>query len=207
MGIELVLGSIGTVLGIVNIFYWAWWIRRDRIIVVNAEVYPEFIPNGSWVDAPDGSRIMLHNYAELSLELKCELVLMRGHNEIDLRKVEVVFDKTILKNLKRYFTIPFRDNVHIELYPPNNHEREYQFISIFLKKTAFFQRKLFFNCSEGFLEEIQEREKGYRPESLQDLLDEMAGKYQVIWTRCDGSRSRWKVPDRWYRNLGNKTWG
>lgn len=207
MSIELVLGGIGTLLGIANFIYWAWWAKRDKVLIVNSEVYPVFIPKGSWVDKSDGSRICLHNCAELSIEASCELVLANGQKEIEVKEVEVVFNQKILEKLREYFVLPFPNKLHLHHLQLYKDEQLPQTIVLEPKKTVPFKREVSFNCTNGFQEEYEKMEDGCRPDYILSILDEIENRYQIRWTRYDGKRLSWRFPDRWYRNLGKKLWG
>ncbi len=104
---------ISLVLGVINLLA-----RREKVAVVNSKVYPQFLPKGTWLDRPGGESIYL-NYAELSIEAACELVLTSREKELEVKEVEVILDKKACKSLRRYFHIPLRNRLqlsHINAY-------------------------------------------------------------------------------------------
>ena len=205
MSVELILGGAGTLLGLANFIYWAWWSKRDKVAVVNSEVYPEFLPKDTWTNRPDGFKVFL-NYAELSVEVSCELVLTRGE-KLEVKEVEVILDKKTCESLKRYFRFPLRNR--LQLYHVNACEGEplLQAIALEAKKALPFKRIIPINCTDEFEKECEKMEGGSCPEFIQPLLDELATKYQIYWTRYDRRRFCWRFPNRWWRNLGKKLWG
>ena len=207
MSIELILGGIGTLLGVANFAYWAWWAKRDKIAIVNSEVYPEFLHTGSWIDNPDGARIFLHNYAELSMEVSCELVLTCGEKELEVREVEVVLDKKVCESLIRYFFIPRRNRLQLRYINVYEENPVPQPILLVPKKAVRFKREIRLNCTDEFAKDYEKLEGGFCPEFIKALLDELEIKYQICWERYDGKRLCWRFPDRWWRNLGKKLWG
>ena len=198
----IILGAgvvISLILGVINLSA-----RREKVAVVNPIVYAEFIPKGSWVDGPDGSRICLHNHAELSFEASCELVLTQGEKELEVRDVGIILDSKTCEKLKRYFYLP-RHN-RLTLYHSNayNGDAIPQPMILETKKTLCFKRVLPITCADEFGEEYKKMEDGYRPEYIQPLLDELEAKYMICWTRYDGKTFCWRFPDKWWRNLGKK---
>ena len=205
MSVETIVLSIGVVislaLGIVNLLS-----RREKVVIVNTEVYPEFLPKGTWLHRQDGESIYL-TCAELSMEATCELVLTSGQKEIEVKEVEVIFNKKSYETLKRYFNVPFRNR--LGLYNLDVFEEKDAPLPILLKpkRTLYFKRTLPFNCTEEFEKEYEEMEKSSYPEFIQSILSELETKYQICWTRYDGKKLCWRFPNSWWRNLGKKLWG
>jgi hypothetical protein len=192
---------ISLVLGVINLLA-----RREKVAVVNSQVYLEFLPKGTSVDGPGGYKISL-NYAALSIEASCELVLTRGEKELEVKEVEVILDKKTCENLKRYFRIPLHNR--LQLYHINAYEGEPlpQPIVLETKKTLRFKRIIPFDCTDEFETEYEKMEGGSYPEFVQPLLDELETKYHICWTRYDGKRLCWRFPQKWWRNLGKRLWG
>ncbi|MBA7682010.1 hypothetical protein ES703_90356 [subsurface metagenome] len=206
MSIELILGGIGTFLGVANLVYWAWWSKRDKVEVVYPAVYAEFLPKGTRVDRPDEFKTFL-NYAELSIEVSCELVLTRGEKKLEVKEVEVILDKKTYKSLKKYFQLPFRNRLtlyHVSAYGEKSIPQP---IVLEPKITVQFKRALPFNCTDEFEKEYKKMEDGSYPDFIQSLLDELETKYQICWTRYDDKRLCWRFPQKWWQNLGKKLWG
>jgi len=195
--------AVTFVLGLIN-FLWgpAILARKEKVAVVNSEVYPQFLPKGSRIDRRDGTSIFLHNHAELSMEVNCELVLTCGEKEL-VREVQVLLDKRTCESLKRYFHLPLRNRLHLEQI---NAYAE-QPISLVPKKAVRFKSEIYLNCTDEFAKDYEKMEGSFCPEFIQPLLDELETRYQICWTRYDGRRLCWKFPQRWWRNLGKRLWG
>jgi len=193
---------VSLVLGVINLLA-----RREKVEVVNSEVYPEFLPKGTRIDRPSGESVFLHNYAELSMEVSCELVLICGEKELEVKEVEVVLDKKVCESLRRYFHLPLRNR--LQLQRVNVYEESLLPHPILLvpKKAVRFRREIYLNCTDEFAKDYEKMEGGSRPDFIQSLLDKLETKYQICWTRYDNKKLCWSFPKKWWRNVGKRLWG
>ncbi len=205
MSIELILVGIGILLGIANLVYWVWLAKREKVAIVNPDVYAEFLPKGYRERFPLG--VITLARAVISIDASCELVLKAGEKELEVKGVEVILDKKTCESLGRYFEAPRHSRLYLwqvddydkRIFPPPR--------SLALKKAVRFQNKIPIDCTDEFEEEYEEIESGSYPEFIQPLLDELETKYQICWTRYDGKELHWRFPQKWWRNLGKRLWG
>ena len=211
MDIQIIALWIGLfitfVLGLVN-FLWgpAILAHRDKVVVVNSEVYPEFLPKGTR-ERTRGGGIVTLACAVLSIEAGCELVLTSGEKELEVKEVEVLLNKKACESLGRYFRFPLRNRFQLEQVADYEEEILLPPILLVPKKTVRFKRKMPLNCTDEFEKEHEKMESGSYPEFIQPLLDELETKYQIYWTRYDDKRLCWRFPQKWWRNLGKRLWG
>ncbi len=85
MSVELILGGIGTTLGIANFVYWAWLARRERVVIVNPQVYAYFLSKGVQRVLEDRKPEGIHNHA-LQIEVVCTLALTNEREKSKLTK-------------------------------------------------------------------------------------------------------------------------
>ncbi len=118
MDIQIIALWIGLfitfVLSLIN-FLWgpAILARRDKVAVVNSEVYPEFLRKGTKERTRGGDVITLVCDV-LSVEVTCELVLTHGKQELEVKEVEAILDKKTCQRLRRYFHLPLRNSLQLE---------------------------------------------------------------------------------------------
>lgn len=202
---SVILGAgvvISLILGLINLSS-----RKEKVAVINPIVYAEFIPKGSWVEAPDGSKLRIPNHAELDLEASCELVLKHGERDIEVKDVRILLDKKTCEKLKRYFFLPRHNWLTLYCTRIDKDDTASQPMILEMKRTLRFGRKLPLNCLDEFMKELIKKPDGYRPEYIQPLLDDTEEKYTICWTRYDDKTFCWRFPDKWWRNLGKKLWG
>jgi len=193
---------ISLVLGLIN-FLWgpAILARREKVTVVNSEVYPEFLSKGARVDTRLGMGPLFIKNPALSIEASCELVLTRGQKEIEVKEVELKFDRVTSDKLKAYFQIPHQNRIYLLGEPTKVN------VLLPVKKSVQFSAERLFDCTEEFQTQYDKMGSGSYPEFIQPLLDKLETKYQICWTRYDGQRVCWKFPQKWWRNLGKRLWG
>ena len=191
---------ISLVLGVINLLA-----RREKVAIVNPEVYAEFLSKGTRENTYGGI-LTLSNHI-VSIEARCELVLTSEEKEVEVKEVEVILDNKTCRSLRRYFHTPLRNR--LKLSHTNAYEGKPlpQPIVLEYKKTVQFKRKIPLNCTAAFEAELEKMESGSYPDFIQPFLDNLETKYQICWTRYDGKRSCWKFPDKWWRNLGKKLLG
>ena len=206
MTVELILGGVGTFLGIANFIYWVWWARREKVAVVYPEVYAEFLPKGTRETTYGGGIVTLSNDV-LAIEVKCELVLTSREKGLEVKEVEAILDNKACKNLKKYFRFPLLNRLQLSHINAYEGKPIPQPILLEPKKAVRFKRKIPLNCTDEFEKEHKKTEGSSYPEFIQPFLDELETEYQICWTRYDGKRSCWKFPEKWWRNLGKKIWG
>ena len=201
--------AITLVLGLVN-FLWgpAILARREKIAVVRPEVYPEFLPPGTSMRRIGGESIALI-HAQLSIEARCELVLIRGEKESEVRDVEVILHEVTCNQLRRYFNLPRRNRLYLDPIEITDISTEVVLTRAILqpKKPMRFEDKVYLDCTDEFKKEYEKMGRGSYPEFIQPLLDELETKYQICWTRYDGKELCRHFPDKWWRNLGKRLWG
>ena len=211
MDIQIIALWIGLfitfVLGLIN-FLWgpAILARRDKVAVVNSEVYPEFLRKGTR-ERTHGGDIITLVCDVLSIEVTCELVLTRGEKELEVKEVEVILDKRACEGLRRYFCFPLRNRLSLQQVDDYGEELLLPPILLAPKKTVRFKRRIPLDCTDEFEKEYEKMESGSYPGFIRLLLDELETKYQICWTRYDGKRLCWKFPQKWWRNLGKRLWG
>jgi hypothetical protein len=206
MSTEMILGVIGTLLGIANFVYWAWWAKRERVVVANSDVLPEFLPKGAHEVTPWGGEPVTLIKHSLSIWVYCELILINGEHEVEIRDVQIRFDKVNSEKAREYFRLPSLNGFLLYHVEPNTNKRVSRAM-IQPKKAVPFEVPRLFECTDKFEEEYEKLDSGSCPEFIQTLLDKLETKYQICLTRYDGKKLCWRFPDKWYRNLGKKLWG
>ncbi len=227
MSVELILGGIGTVLGTANFVYWAWLARRERVVIVNPEVYTYFLPKGVKRMLEDKKPDGIHNHA-LQIEVVCTLALTNGEKEIEVSEVDFKLEKNVYNRLKEYFLTPFQRqhgpassyvlSFHLPTYAINEDDRH--ILSVLKPKTSVdFRGVNFLESTEKFDKDYEKLgiapyADGSEPEEfiespvfVEPILEELHTNYQICWTRYDGKELCWRFPNRWWRNLGKKLWG
>jgi hypothetical protein len=206
MSIELILGGIGTVLGIANFVYWAWWSKRDKVGVVYPYVSAEFLSKGHLVNFPLFGNIRLKRDVIL-IDAGCELFLKNGVQGLEIKDVEVRLDKKTCEKLSRYFEA--RRHSRFDLWQIDYYDRVKATQPWILspKKTIRFQGKIPIDCTDEYEKKHGKLKGSSIQEFIQPFLDRLETEYQICWTRYDGKRLCWIFPDKWWRNLGKKLWG
>lgn len=221
MSIELILGSIGTLLGVANFVYWAWLAKRDKVAIVTHDSWANFVPKGKkeiGEGGPKGELITVNNHS-LHIYISCALVLTRGETEIEALEVEVKLHKKTCEELKKYFRIPNHNGLILYRYELDT--EGYRALSTILqpKKPVDFTEDRLFECTDKFEEKCKTLGFNLYPETddygeytvppdfIKPLLEQLGHKYQICWTRYDGKKVCWHFPDKWWRNLGKKLWG
>ncbi len=227
MSVELILGGIGAALGIANFVYWAWLARRERVVIVNPEVYTYFLPKGVQRVLEDKKPDGINNHA-LQIGVVCALALTNGEKEIEVNEVDFKLEKDVYKRLKEYFPTPFQRyhesdpsyvlSFHLSTYAINKEDRHLG-ASLQPKKSVDFTGVYFLESTQKFDNEYEtlgiapypdgsEPEEFIEsPEFVKPILEELRTNYQICWTRYDGKELCWRFPNRWWRNLGKKLWG
>ncbi len=179
--------------------------RREKVAIVNPEVYAEFVLKGTR-ETTYGGILTVKNYI-VSIEARCELVLTNGGKGVEVKEVEVILDKKACKSLRGYFHIPLRNRLQLSHINAYEGKPLPQPIVLESKKTVRFKRKIPLNCTDKFEKEYGKMESGSYPEFIQPLLDKLEAKYHICWTRYDGKKLCWTFPQKWCRNLGKRLWG
>jgi hypothetical protein len=202
---QIIILSIGVfislVLGVINLLA-----HREKVAIVNPEVYTEFLPKGTREKTYRGSIVALSNDV-LAIEVKCELVLKSGENELEVKEVEAILASKACKNLRKYFHFPLLNRLQLSHINAYEGKPIPQPILLEPKKAVQFKRKIPLNYTDEFEKEHKKTKDNPYPESIQPFLDELETKYQICWTRYDGKRLCWRFPQKWWRNLGKKLWG
>jgi len=199
--------AITFLLGLIN-FLWgpAILARREKVAIVNPKVYVFFLSKATRQRTSENIVALQCECDALSIDASCELVLTQGEKELEVKEVELILDEKACKGLERYFHLSHRNRLNLE--QTTDYEGEISVTPILLstKKTARFKSEISFDCTDEFEREHDKIGVDSYPEFIQHLLDELATKYQICWTRYDGKRLCWHFPDKWWRNLGKKLW-
>ncbi len=212
MSVELILGGVGTFLGIANFIYWVWWSKRERIKVINPGCYVWFFPKGTEDINHKGQRIKLKEHS-LKLAVDCSLIMTGGDKEIEIKGVYFEINKEPYETLNRYFNIPFeRMILPYDLGEPYKNKVLYPKQSIQLGNERVFSGKPVLDelCNKECYPEQPEEDDMYcykPPDFLKHTLDEISYNYKIIFYRYDDKMISWKFPDKWWRNLGKKILG
>ena len=213
---------ISLVLGVINLLA-----RREKVAIVNPEVYIYFLPKGVQRVLEDKKPDGIHNHA-LQIEVVCTLALTSGEREIEVNEVDIKLEKNVYNRLKEYFLTPFQRqhgsapsyvlSFHLPTYAINEDDRH--LLSVLKPKTIVdFRGVNFLESTEKFDKDYEKLgiapyPDGFEPEELiespefvKPILKELRTNYQICWTRYDGKRVCWRFPNRWWRNLGKKLWG
>ena len=217
MSVELILGGAGTLLGIANFIYWAWWSKRDKVIIVVHDNHTNFVPKGK-EEISSGQKLITVNNHCLHIYISCAVVITRGETEIEVMEVEARLHKKTCEELKKYFRMPNQDRFHLYKYAPDEKDRE-PGVVLQPKRPVDFTEDRLFECIDKFEERCKKSgfdlypetddygEYTVPPDFIKPLLDKLIYRYEICLTRYDGKQFCWKFPNRWWRNLGKKIWG
>jgi hypothetical protein len=186
MSIELVLGSIGTFMGVLNFIYWAWWARRERVTLVDAEVRLLFVPLDAMDTIINMETVRLENHS-LKVSMSCSLALTNGDHEIEVSKLHFELDRLLHSRLMEYFRLPQINEFTLTTIGDS--------VSLQPRKSVFFRRQYLFECRDEYKN---------RGADIESLLAKLNWEYKICWTRYDGRQYCWNLPQRWWRNLGKK---
>jgi hypothetical protein len=133
-------------------------------------------------------------------------VLIRGDKELEVKKVEILFDEEAFNKVRNFFDTPQRMfDLHTEDFFTSGDLTECPLIP---KKSVFFYREFHTIGNQHFIEKYGNVETNDEiSSSIKSLNYELLRKYGINWTRYDGEKLCWKFPDTWWRNLGKKLWG
>jgi len=223
MSIEMILGIIGTVLGVANFVYWAWWAKRDKVAILINEryqgfpTYANFVPKGKEEIGPNEESVTVDNHS-LHIHVGCALVLTSGDKELEVMGVLIRLHKETSEKLKKYFRLPPGNCFSLHRYAPDPKDRE---LGVVLepKKYVDFTEDRLFECTDKFEERCKQLgfdlypqtddygEYTVPPEFIKPLLEQLRYKFELCWTRYDGKELCWKFPQKLWRNLGKRLWG
>ena len=214
--------AITFLLGLIN-FLWgpAILARREKVAIVNPEVYIYFLPKGVRSVGDFKKPTGIKNHA-LQIIVVCTLVLTSGEKEIGADSVYFNLNNTVYKRLKEYFrplyaAPSYRLSFPLSTWAPEIEDREPMAV-LQRKKPTQFVGERFVPSTDKFDEKyenlgIQPYPEGSQPEEFieapdfaKPIVDELWTKYEISWTRYDGKEICWRFPDKWWRNLGKKLW-
>ena len=171
MSVEMILGGIGTALGVANFVYWAWLARRERVVIIHPEVYTYFMPKGVQRVLEDKKPDSIHNHA-LQIEVVCTLAMTNGDREIEVNEVDFKLEKNVYNRLKEYFLTPFQRqhgpapsyvlSFHLPTYAINEDDRH--LLSVLKPKTSVDFRGV------NFLESTEKFDKLKSKDALKESL-------------------------------------
>ena len=184
-----------------------WLARRDRVAVVDHEVYPEFLPKGAREEMKGFGQSVTLSCHTLAIEARCDLVLTSGPKELEVAGVKVILDKAACERLRKHFHPPFSNWIRLPNEDPVTGQPPTCTGILKLKKREHFEHKVWQDCTDDFERIYEEVGNGPLPSSIKPLMATLEEKYQIWWTRYDDKQLCWRFPDRWYRNLGKKIWG
>jgi len=206
MSIEMILGGIGTLLGVANFVYWAWLSKREKVAVVLHTSYVGFVHKGEETIGP-GQELITVNKHSLHLNISCALVLTSGETEIEVMEVNIQLNKEACRELRKYFQIPINNRSYVYRYELDPEGYKVRGTVLQPKKPVDFTEDRLFVCTDEFEREYKKMKGGSYPEFIQPLLDKLETEYQICWTRYDDKELCWKFPQKWWRNLGKRLWG
>ncbi len=201
MSIEVILVGIGILLGLVYFIYWAWWSKREKIVVISSDVFA-FLETKNSVQKSTAA-VSSPEAHILRLSSGCDLVLVKGEHEIKILGVKVEFDEKIYEKLSAYFELG-RWN-YLQLVTYNSSEKFDDPETLLRPKVPVsFNGKSSFEANSKFDKEFSKL--GDSP--IESLLKQFnKSNYQLCLLRYDGKELCWRFPDKWWRNLGKKLWG
>jgi hypothetical protein len=187
MSVELILGGIGTALGISNFVYWAWWSKRERIKVINPAPCVWFFPKGTEHIDYKNQRIKLKEHS-LILAVDCNLAMTGGDKEIEIKGVYFEIDKKPYEILSQYFNIPTP-----RMILPYDLDEPYKSIILYPKKSTTLGKEQLFSgkdildelCDkENYPEQPEEDDAHYYkpPNFIKHTLDETSANYKIIFS-------------------------
>jgi hypothetical protein len=212
MSVELILGGVGTFLGIANFIYWVWWSKRERIKVFNTLCCVWFMHKGAGRANVEGKWIELKKHS-LMFVGECSLAMTQDDKEIEITGVFLDIGKQHYEILNQYFDIPTH-----RLHLVSDFNEPYKNLILHPKKSIYLGREQIYTgkdvldelCGkENYPEQPEEDDLHYYkpPDFLKHTLDETSANYKISYYRYDGKMVSWRFPDKWYRNLGKKLWG
>lgn len=148
MSSELILGAVGTVLGVFNFFYWAWWAKRDKVTIVLHDCFANFVPRGKEETAFPGKA---KNHS-LHIYISCALVLTSGEKEIEAMGVGIRLHKETCEELKKYFCLPRGNTFRLNTYAPGLEGYREAGTVLQPKKPVDFTQDRLFECTDKFEE-------------------------------------------------------
>jgi len=204
MSIELILGGVGTFLGLANFIYWAWWSKREKVAVISASVYA-FLETKNDMQRLNAAVSSAKTYT-LRLSAGCDLVLVKGEQEIKILGVNIRFNEKLYNKLATYFELPIVNLLPLLTYNSEGYSESARLLRP--KVPVSFNNWVSFEARSNFEEEQGKRGDEYADVSIDSLLRQFKrGEYELYLIRYDGKVLRWKFPDKWWRNLGKKIWG
>lgn len=209
----IILGAIGTVLGLVNFFFGAnIYGRLRRVKVTDCDVQFDLRALKRFKVSRDlGGPVM---------QVRLRLVLTSEKRECYVKKeARVDFNRHLTPYLYPFFTR--RSKVHVELNDSDSPTRSVGMVRI---PDGESQIKLVPN-KEKTLVAVQELACGQRYRQLAegladgsadakdeygkiaDIVNKLEEEYQVTWTYSDGSSQTYRVPHQWYHwQLTKRFW-
>ncbi|MBI4268132.1 MAG: hypothetical protein HY662_05030 [Chloroflexi bacterium] len=192
---ELILGAIGTALGILNFVYWAWWARREKFSVYSSGIHAHLEAKNN----SQKSAAVTYPTTYLRLHVGCDLVMVRGGNETTILGVDVQFDKKIYEKLGTYFKLPLVNQSQLL-----THNEECAILLRPKVPVSFNSWLNSFETNSRFEEEVNKAGDTL----IKSLLKQFEkSNYRLCLLRYDGKELYWKFPDKWWRNLDKKLWG
>ena len=212
MSVELILGGAGTLLGVANFIYWAWWSKREKIKLVNPAFCVWFMHRGAGKVSVGDKNVELENHS-LMLAADCNIVMTSGDKEMEIKGVYLDIEEQPYEMLNQYFVVPRRLCLESGTWDePIRTEILYPKKSIFLTNERIFPAREVFEdlCNEEKYPEQPERDDDYYyrpPDFLKRVLDKAHSNYKICFYRYDDKMISWRFPNKWWRNLGKKLWG
>lgn len=205
--IAIGVGSVGFVLGIINLLWGPGVLaRREKIVVVESEVTPEFLRKGTRIDSPSHSNRVSLTRPSISIQARCTLSL-KGKERCQVSDVAIVLHRSTCKALRRWFRIPPSNSVGLGrlVYDPDTELTQHLYSAVIEQgKTFSFEGSRWFDCAEEFEKTHESEKNDPMPAFIQPLLEKLECNYQVCFIRYDGKRLCWRFPQTWWRNLGKK---
>ncbi|MFC2072177.1 hypothetical protein ACFLUU_05640 [Chloroflexota bacterium] len=205
MSVEMILGGIGTFLGVANFVYWVWWAKREKVTVLEHSVYARILTPGEHFLSLSGQTISSGKIT-LSITISCLIILLKGQ-DTEIRDTRVKFNEDVYAQLGNYFQMPLSNRISLNIEESYTRGSEFDPISLQLRKSVFLVNKLQITSMPSFEKAYAEGDITHSMMQVSTLLQKLSSEYNISWVKYDGKDICWYFPDRWRRNLGKKLWG
>ena len=205
MSVELILGGVGTFLGVANFVYWVWWAKREKITILEHRVYTRIL-------TPDEGELSLsgeitkNDRVSLSITVSCLIMLLKGQNT-EIRDVNVRFNEYAFTELSEYFQMPLSNRINLNTEESYKEGNTFAPISLQSRKSVYLVNKLHCASTPKFGVAYAQDDVTQAILHIRLLLKRLESNYNVSWVRYNGRIMCWRLPDKWWCNLGKKLWG
>lgn len=185
---SLILGIFGTILGVVNLGYWAWWARREVVKIQNQDIEIEVIDKEG-LEPPQVNQMI-----GIWISTRFELIQTSGYKNCCIRACHLELDNQLCLELEKWFDMPSNGKIErpagvIRDFPPSEFVEEWmreEFVELTHKPQRFsfcerLERKqnvidLYSSWTTQTVEEI---------EAIKSEVEQLKAKYTIGYTRSD----------------------